>query len=98
MPGQITGVINDGDNVAVILVATVSGGTPEADTFTWTLPDGTELLPEQTSGSFSASDVAVSLCIDLAHSFAYSPLHQSQSSIVNVNSYQSSTLLQALIF
>ena len=59
VPGVITGYINDGSRL-IELIAVVSGGTPAADTFSWTLPDGTELLPGQTTGSYVASQPTVS--------------------------------------
>ncbi|XP_067929104.1 uncharacterized protein [Watersipora subatra] len=54
-PGQVTGTITEATDGSVVLVATVTGGQPAADSFNWTLADGSVLFPGQTRGSVVAS-------------------------------------------
>ena len=58
--GSVSGFSKTNNDGSITITARVAGGAPLADTFTWTLPDGTSTLsPGQSSGSFSASNAQV---------------------------------------
>ena len=55
VPGALTGVITESpDQLSVNVTVTLTGGSPQADSLVWTLPDGTRLSPGQTVSEYRA--------------------------------------------
>ncbi|XP_067931010.1 uncharacterized protein [Watersipora subatra] len=53
--GTISGSIVTNNDGSISLITDVTDGNPPADVISWTLPDGSSLLPGNTQGSFVAS-------------------------------------------
>ena len=55
VPGTLTGFITESaDQLSVNVTVTLTGGSPQADSLAWTLPDGTRLSPGQTRAEYRA--------------------------------------------
>ena len=60
MTGSVT---ESPDYTSVTLTATLTGGSPTADTFIWTLSDGTVISPGLNIDGYMASQAQVGACV-----------------------------------
>ena len=60
VPGTLTGSVTESpDYTSVTLTATLTGGSPTAHTFMWTLSDGTVMSPGLNIDGYMASQAQV---------------------------------------